>query len=830
MKKVYLAIPVLILCLLVARSIFAQALGNRLSGRILLQVEQHGEAWYINPTDEQRYYMGTASDAYYLMRSLGLGITDKDLATIPLSTEMSKYSSIASRLSGRILLQIEQHGEAWYINPTDLKRYYMGTASDAYNLMRSLGLGITDVDLSSVPVSNTATPSASESSSSSSFGSTSGQSTTFMDAYRVDVTSYAGGISQTSDGGYLMNGQTDDLDPFFPPEGFIIKTNSSGDVVWSKLFQSFEYTTDPMASPYGEEDGQEIIETSDGGVVAVGNLIGFTDDAYVETKENWDDVFITKLDADGTHLWTKMIGDYGTDAVSQVFETIDSGILVSLMVDELCNCSEPVDANKHYVLVKYNSAGVRQWVKQTSFMKSSLYTDPFIIRETSDGFIMIGQAETPDDSGYMNSTISTITKTDENLNVQWSKSLEAIPQSYANVTVNDDGTYELGYTTMHISAGDFQDVETTSDGGYITFGFFYSLITQGSYSVYTPSTKVMLAATKFDSSGNLMWVKSIESDMEKKENLFYGTKTADGNYVIMLNSYLDGDKLDEYINDPIKYLSVYLTSGAFVLKVNEDFDLLWSKTIASNDYIAPLDLQPTSDGGVVIGGYYISPDIATVRFGENVYYQDGLLIKLDVNGNASGGDSWISDYVTFIAADVSPYVTTEEMLVSMDDFVFQVDETPTPAVPTHATTAESLIIPVTSSVVADTDTSLAKVPTTSGAETKTWAQITYEDVVAIEPVNAKSQEIHDDLTPILNDIFTNEVKLRDNMAGYSLDYTFGRVVTQADVDAVRDSLETIGYTTYDSGNGMLTMMKVGYTLSMTFSIYNQNKGTLGVTF
>ena len=812
MKNIFLIIFLLVIGFLIAQPMYGQTIENRLSGRILLQVEQHGEAWYINPTDLKRYYMGTPSDAYNLMRSLGLGITDKDLETIPTSTEASHSSSIATRLSGRILLQVEQHGEAWYINPTDLKRYYMGTPSDAYNLMRSLGLGITDKDLETIPTSDSVS------------------TTTFMSAYRVDVTTYAGGISQTDDGGYLLNGQTDDLNPFFPPEGFIAKTNSNGSIIWSKLFQSFEYTTDPMATPYGDEDGQEIIETSDGGIVAVGNIIGFTDDAYVEKKENWDDVFITKLNANGEHLWTKMIGDYATDVVNQVFELSDGSILVSLMVDELCNCPEPVDADKYYVLVKYDSAGVRQWVKKTSFMKSALYTDPFIIRETSDGFIMIGQAKTPDDSGYMHSTISTLTKTDKNLDVQWSKSLEAIPQSYATVTVNADGTYTLGSTEMYISAGDFQDVETTSDGGYLTFGFFSSLITQGSYTTYIPSTKIMLAAAKFDGSGQLLWVKSLESGMEKKENQLFGTKTADGNYVIMLNSYLDGDKLDEYLSDPTKYLSVYLTSGSFLLNVDEDFDVHWSKTIASEEYIAPLDLQATTDGGVVIGGYYVSPDVATIRFGENIYYQDALLIKLDVNGNASDGSKWISDYTTFTAADVSPYVITKDLVVSMDPFVFQVDETPTPSVPTHAITVNDLIAPVTSSVIADTSAPLAEVPTTSEVETKTLAQITYDDVVAIEPTNAKSQAVHDDLIPILNEIFDNEVKLRDNMGGYSLDYTFSRLVTQMDVDAVQELLETAGYTTYDSGNGMLTMMKVGYTLSMTFSVYNQNKGTLGITF
>lgn len=29
-------------------------------------------------------------------------------------------------LSGKILLQVEDRGEAWYVNPANLKRYYLG--------------------------------------------------------------------------------------------------------------------------------------------------------------------------------------------------------------------------------------------------------------------------------------------------------------------------------------------------------------------------------------------------------------------------------------------------------------------------------------------------------------------------------------------------------------------------------------------------------------------------------------------------------------------------------------------------------------------------------
>lgn len=60
--------------------------------------------------------------------------------------------SLAQKLSGRILLQVQQKGEAWYINPADLKRYYLGGPADAFVILRQLGLGISNADLNTIPI------------------------------------------------------------------------------------------------------------------------------------------------------------------------------------------------------------------------------------------------------------------------------------------------------------------------------------------------------------------------------------------------------------------------------------------------------------------------------------------------------------------------------------------------------------------------------------------------------------------------------------------------------------------------------------------------------
>lgn len=183
-------------------NVYASAsVASRVKGRIVLQVEKNGEAWYVNPTDSKRYYLGTPDMAFDIMKQLGVGIANNDLAKMPvgliadtntdsdkdgLNDDMEKAlgtdpkksdtdndgysdksevekdynpkgsgslkidSSFTKTNTGKIFLQVEGNGQAWYVNPVDQRRYFLGRPSDAFSIMRSLGLGITTVDLEKI--------------------------------------------------------------------------------------------------------------------------------------------------------------------------------------------------------------------------------------------------------------------------------------------------------------------------------------------------------------------------------------------------------------------------------------------------------------------------------------------------------------------------------------------------------------------------------------------------------------------------------------------------------------------------------------------------------
>lgn len=56
-------------------------------------------------------------------------------------------TTVTERTRGSIILQIQEHGEAWYVFPGDTRRYYLGRPADALRVMQALGVGITQTGL-----------------------------------------------------------------------------------------------------------------------------------------------------------------------------------------------------------------------------------------------------------------------------------------------------------------------------------------------------------------------------------------------------------------------------------------------------------------------------------------------------------------------------------------------------------------------------------------------------------------------------------------------------------------------------------------------------------
>lgn len=142
-KLRYSLVVVIALSFLFSHQASALTMAQRLSGHILLQVESHGEAWYVNPKDQKRYSLGRPDDAYALMKKLSLGISEQEFAA---------WSKGAPAWAvGGLYIRPQSHGEAYYVD-FNQRWNYLGRPLDAWLLFRAQGLGITNLDLSKIPI------------------------------------------------------------------------------------------------------------------------------------------------------------------------------------------------------------------------------------------------------------------------------------------------------------------------------------------------------------------------------------------------------------------------------------------------------------------------------------------------------------------------------------------------------------------------------------------------------------------------------------------------------------------------------------------------------
>lgn len=179
---------------------------ERLRGQILIQVEEHGRAWYVNASDGKRYYLGSPLNAFSVMSVIGNGIKNERLNKMPIGlldglwvedkdsdgdglpdrleeaigtdpfkvdtdgdgyddytevvhgydplgpSKMVTDPRILQASLGHIFIQVETNGEAWYVEPRTKKRYYLGRPLEALGIMREFGVGITNEDLNKIPV------------------------------------------------------------------------------------------------------------------------------------------------------------------------------------------------------------------------------------------------------------------------------------------------------------------------------------------------------------------------------------------------------------------------------------------------------------------------------------------------------------------------------------------------------------------------------------------------------------------------------------------------------------------------------------------------------
>jgi len=139
----------------------------------------------------------------------------------------------------------------------------------------------------------------------------------------------------TSDGGYVMSGETDSFGAG-GNDAIFVKIDSTGAFQWKRTFGGLY-----------EDYGECIIVTSDGGFAVGGYTNSFGAGDF--------DQYIAKFDAGGLFQWMRTIGGTGYDYALSIIQTTDTGYALA------GSTSDFGEGYTDFYVVKLNSSGALQW-------------------------------------------------------------------------------------------------------------------------------------------------------------------------------------------------------------------------------------------------------------------------------------------------------------------------------------------------------------------------------------------------------------------------------------------------------------------------------------
>lgn len=247
---------------------------------------------------------------------------------------------------------------------------------------------------------------------------------------------------ETHDSGFIVTGRTG-------TEGWVLKLNSAGAVVWQKK--------------YADSFPESIQETSDGGYIVAG-----TTPAGNDSQDGW----LLKLDDDGSTIWQKAYDLLGYEQFSNVRETGDGGYIVVGQV------------HGDVWVLRLDHNGAVTWQHTFDYRGyEDLGND---IEITSDGgFVVVGAVSVfPDYYLY-----GWILKFNSDGSVAWQNTYGAGNEGLVSIQetsgggyvaagstngdswvlkLNGDGTilWQKAYDNLPVVEG-IRSIEETSDGGYI---------------------------------------------------------------------------------------------------------------------------------------------------------------------------------------------------------------------------------------------------------------------------------------------------------------------------------------------------------------------------
>jgi len=391
-------------------------------------------------------------------------------------------------------------------------------------------------------------------------------------------------VVQTPDGGFALLGYAQSMDG-----DVLYKTDNSYDFWLIKFSASGEKEWQNVYGGTGDDRGQAIITTNDGGYAIAGT--SKSNDNDVSSNAGSSDFWLVKLNGSGEILWEKSLGYAGADTAFSLIQTQDYGYLISGVLDVTASNgagNSRTNMQRHaggdYWVIKLNSSGELQWSRYFGGTFTDTVYDTI---ETQNGnFIIVGSSDSDDvDINNNKGTYDFwILKLSSSGNLIWEKSF---------------GGSEIDNARA---------ITATQDGNYLIVGDTRSY----DIDVSTNKGAADIWVIKINTNGDLLWEKTFGGSSFDGVQAIH--KTQDNEFIIAGNSRsADGDLTkNQGQND------------AWLLKINGQGNTTFQSSVGGSEVDLLMDVTQLISGKIICVGNSNSSDYDIL---ENKGFTDVLIIE-----------------------------------------------------------------------------------------------------------------------------------------------------------------------------------------------------------
>jgi len=347
------------------------------------------------------------------------------------------------------------------------------------------------------------------------------------------------------------------------------------------------------SNTYGGSFGdipRSVLNLSNGGHLIAG--LTMSDDDEISSNNGKGDGWLIQTDNSGNLLWERTFGGEFQDEIKKIILANDGGYIIAGYTSGIVSGTNPQEVNSDFWVAKINENGVLLWERTFGGTRSESIVD---IKATNDGYVLLGNSESPElaANGYRGPTDPILLRIDNEGTQLWIRRWGGEQNDFAT------GLHLLNNGRIAVSG--YSDSKFNNHHGALD-GWITSL----------------------NSNGQLVWSKFYGGT---KDDQLLSITGGPGNDIYAAGfSYSSDHDLPQNVG----------RRDAWVIKVNNAGDLLWSKNFGGDGHDNFNELIFRNNSLFAAGYTWSSSDIATPTLG----IKDFWLTNLDTDG----GSIWQTNY------------------------------------------------------------------------------------------------------------------------------------------------------------------------------------------